>query len=131
MRKIVLKMDGNQIVALWDDFDCLAVSPAGFGDTITEAFNDLIKNTKPYELNNIVSDIENSVEQTEVEDLKTHAATSDFCSAEWKNAFDKANAVLLKIRQSVSDRLESILEDKDYPFFNIIQDIIEEYYENL
>jgi hypothetical protein len=37
----------------------LAVSPAGFGNNITEAVVDLIKETKPYELNGIVSSIEN------------------------------------------------------------------------
>jgi len=53
-------MDGNQICATWDDFDCLAVSPAGFGNNLTEAVLDLIKETKPYEINKIISDIENN-----------------------------------------------------------------------
>jgi hypothetical protein len=43
----------------WDDFDCLAVSPAGFGNNITEAVTSLIAETKPYELNRIVTSIEN------------------------------------------------------------------------
>ena len=59
MRSINLQMDGNQICATWDDFDCLAVSPAGFGNNITEAVANLINETKPYELNGIVSSIEN------------------------------------------------------------------------
>jgi len=60
MRKIHLQMDGNQICSTWDSFDCLAVSPAGFGDTIGESVSDLIKNTQAYELNGIVSSIENA-----------------------------------------------------------------------
>ena len=59
MRTINLQMDGNQICATWDDFDCLAVSPAGFGNNITEAVTSLIAETKPYELNRIVTSIEN------------------------------------------------------------------------
>jgi hypothetical protein len=59
MRTITLQMDGNQICATWDDFDCLAVSPAGFGNNITEAVTSLIAETKPYELNRIVTSIEN------------------------------------------------------------------------
>ena len=48
MRKIHLQMDGNQIVATWDDFDCLAV---GFGDNIGEAVSALINETAPYAFN--------------------------------------------------------------------------------
>ena len=59
MKKVIFEMDGNQISARWDAFDCLAVSPAGFGDTLSEAFADLINETKPYELNLIVASIEN------------------------------------------------------------------------
>ena len=59
MRSINLQMDGNQIVATWDNFDCLAVSAAGFGDTVTESVVDLINNTPAYELNQIVTSIEN------------------------------------------------------------------------
>jgi hypothetical protein len=59
MRKIYLQMDGNQICATWDDFDCLAISPAGFGDNITQAVVSLINETKAYELNKIIRSIEN------------------------------------------------------------------------
>jgi hypothetical protein len=64
MRKIHLQMDGNQIVATWDDFDCLAVSPAGFGDNIGEAVSALINETASYALNGIVSSIENAAHLT-------------------------------------------------------------------
>lgn len=69
MRQINLRMDGNKICATWDDFDCLAVSPAGFGDVIGEAVIDLIKDTPTHEYNRITSSIENVA----VED---HARTS-------------------------------------------------------
>ena len=59
MRHINFKMDGNQITAIWDNFDCIAVSPIGYGNNIVEAVTDLIKNTPAYEINSIVSDIEN------------------------------------------------------------------------
>jgi hypothetical protein len=64
MRKIHLQMDGNQVVATWDDFDCLAVSPAGFGDNIGEAVCALINETASYALNGIVSSIENAAHLT-------------------------------------------------------------------
>jgi len=64
MRKIHLFMDGNQIAATWDNFDCLATSPAGFGDTIGEAVNDLIANTSAIEINGVVSSIENAPQNT-------------------------------------------------------------------
>ena len=60
MRHINLQMDGNQICATWDNFDCLAVSPAGFGDNISGAVNDLIRNTPACELNGIMSAVENN-----------------------------------------------------------------------
>jgi len=62
MRHINLKMDGNQICATWDNFDCLVVSPAGFGDLIGEAVTDLIKNTPAYEQNGITTSIEQAAE---------------------------------------------------------------------
>ena len=64
MRKIHLQMDRNRIVATWDDFDCLAVSPAGFGDNIGEAVSALINETAPYALNGFVSSIENAAHLT-------------------------------------------------------------------
>ena len=60
MRKIHLFMDGNSIAATWDNFDCLATSPAGFGDVIGEAVADLIKNSGANEINGVVSSIENA-----------------------------------------------------------------------
>lgn len=59
MRKIVFTMDGDQISAVWDYFDCLAVSPAGFGDTLSAAFANLINETESNELNLIIASIEN------------------------------------------------------------------------
>jgi hypothetical protein len=59
-----------------------------------------------------------------IDRLVTHSATSDFCSSEWKNDFDKATNIINKIKQAVEDRKQSIIEDRDYPFFNIIEDII-------
>jgi hypothetical protein len=44
MRTIKFQMDGNHVCATWDDFDCLATSPAGFGDTIAAAALDLFLN---------------------------------------------------------------------------------------
>jgi hypothetical protein len=60
MRKIHLQMDGNQIAATWDDFGCLEVSPAGFGDTLWKAIGNLIDNTPAKQINGIVSSIENA-----------------------------------------------------------------------
>jgi hypothetical protein len=40
-RTIKFQMDGNKVCAVWDDFDCLATSPAGFGDSMAEAALDL------------------------------------------------------------------------------------------
>ena len=59
MRKINLQMDGNQICATWDDFECLATSPAGFGDYIHKAVLNLIDNTDEKEYLLIVGSIEN------------------------------------------------------------------------
>ena len=59
MRKIHLFMDGNSIAATWDDFDCLATSPAGFGDDVGEAVADLVKNSSASVMNAIVCGIEN------------------------------------------------------------------------
>ena len=53
-------MDGNQIAATWDDFGCLEVSPAGFGDTLWKAIGNLIDNTPAKQINGIVSSIENA-----------------------------------------------------------------------
>lgn len=60
MRKIHLFMEGNKIAATWDNFDCLATSSKGFGDTISEAVNNLITNSKAIEINSIVTSIENA-----------------------------------------------------------------------
>jgi hypothetical protein len=60
MRSINLQMDGNQVCATWDNFDCLATSPAGFGDTIWQAFGRLIDSTPAIEINAIVTSIENA-----------------------------------------------------------------------
>ena len=51
-------MDGNKICATWDDFDCLATSPAGFGDNITCSIADLIANSDAIKINDIVCSIE-------------------------------------------------------------------------
>ena len=64
MRSINLQMDGNQVCATWDNFDCLATSPAGFGDTIWQAFGRLIDNTPAIEINAIVTSIENAPQNT-------------------------------------------------------------------
>ena len=40
---VILKMDGNQWCATYDDFINLQESPAGFGDTQDEAILNLIK----------------------------------------------------------------------------------------
>ena len=64
MRSINLQMDGDQIAATWDNFDCLATSPAGFGDTIWQAFGRLIDNTPAIEINAIVTSIENTPQNT-------------------------------------------------------------------
>jgi hypothetical protein len=64
MRSINLQMDGNQVCATWDNFDCLATSPAGFGDTIWQAFGRLIDNTLAIEINAIVTSIENAPQNT-------------------------------------------------------------------
>ena len=58
MRSINLQMDGNQICATWDDFDCLATPPAGFGDYIGQAVNDLIINSTSTQINDVVCGIE-------------------------------------------------------------------------
>lgn len=42
---IIIKRDGNQFFAHWNDFQDLQESPAGFGDNIEEAVNDLGKQT--------------------------------------------------------------------------------------
>jgi hypothetical protein len=68
MRKIHLQMDGDSVCATWDDFDCLAVSPAGFGDYIGEAVGDLINNTQAYELNGITTSIENAAVEDRASD---------------------------------------------------------------
>jgi hypothetical protein len=60
MRSINLQMDGNKICATWDNFDCLATSPAGFGDNISGAIRDLITNSSVIEINDIVTSIENA-----------------------------------------------------------------------
>ena len=59
MRKINLQMDGNQVCATWDDFDCLATSPAGFGGTLWKAIGNLIDSTPAKQINAIVTSIEN------------------------------------------------------------------------
>jgi len=64
MRSINLQMDGNRVVATWDNFNCLATSPAGFGDTIWQAFGRLIDNTPAIEINAIVTSIENAPQNT-------------------------------------------------------------------
>jgi hypothetical protein len=43
MRKIIYSQDGNQRCAVFEDFDCLQTSPAGFGNTDEEAKSDLIR----------------------------------------------------------------------------------------
>lgn len=43
---ILLSMDGNQVCATLDTFECLAVDPAGFGDTANEAIIDLMNNSE-------------------------------------------------------------------------------------
>jgi hypothetical protein len=64
MRKIHLFMEGNKIAATWDNFDCLATSTAGFGDTIGCAVSDLIANSSAIEINGVVSSIENAPFET-------------------------------------------------------------------
>ena len=64
MRSINLQMDGNQVCATWDNFDCLATSPAGFGDTIWQAFGRLIDSSPAIEINAIVTSIENAPQNT-------------------------------------------------------------------
>ena len=57
----------------------------------------------------------------ENEDLKTHSATSDFCSAEWKNDFDNVQTVIQKIDDSTTsydNLMEKVL---------VIKNIIEDY----
>ena len=39
-------IDGNQVCAVDAHFKCLAISPAGFGDSLKEAFVDYYRNTK-------------------------------------------------------------------------------------
>ena len=55
------------------------------------------------------------------DELKTHTATSDFCSAEWKNDFDKAKIVIQKIDNATTS--------DDYPMERVlvIKNIIEDY----
>ena|SRR5271157_4067903 len=60
MRSINLQMDGNQVCATWDNFDCFITSPAGFGNIISEAVTDLIAHSGAIEINGIVSSIENA-----------------------------------------------------------------------
>ena len=36
-------IDGNQVCATYSHFKCLAVDKAGFGDSLKEAFIDLVK----------------------------------------------------------------------------------------
>jgi hypothetical protein len=42
---VVLRLDGNAWCATGPNFDCLATSPAGFGDTEYEAVVNLLKET--------------------------------------------------------------------------------------
>jgi len=74
MRKIHLFMEGNSIAATWDDFDCLATSPAGFGDVIGEAVADLVKNSSASVINAIVCGIENERYEKRAQQLKAEIA---------------------------------------------------------
>ena len=68
-------MEGNQIAATWDDFDCLATSPAGFGDVIGEAVADLVKNSNASVMNAIVCGIENERYEERASESAELAAT--------------------------------------------------------
>lgn len=59
----------------------------------------------------------------ENEDLQIHAATSDFCSSEWKNDFEKVKIVMQKIYDAVN-------ESEDFPSEKVlvIKNILNDYY---
>jgi len=60
---------------------------------------------------------------SEFEDLQIHAATSDFCSAEWKNDFEKVKVVIQKIYDAVN-----VSEDFPSEKILVIRNILEDYY---
>jgi hypothetical protein len=76
MRKIHLFMEGNKIAATWDNFDCLATSPAGFGDNISGAVKDLITNSSVIEVNDIITSIENEPFKERASESAELAATA-------------------------------------------------------
>lgn len=57
------------------------------------------------------------------DELAIRAATSDFCSAEWKNDFDKAKIVIQKIYDAVN-----VSEDQPSEKVLVIKSILEDYY---
>jgi DNA-directed RNA polymerase subunit RPC12/RpoP len=59
----------------------------------------------------------------ECEVLKTHCATSDFCSAEWKNDFERVKIILQKIYDAVN-----VSEDFPSEKILVIKNILEDYY---
>jgi len=80
MRSINLQMDGNQLCATWDNFDCLATSSTGFGDTIGGAVNALIADSSAIEINAIMSSIENAPQNTKVlADTATNKPSAEIC----------------------------------------------------
>ena len=97
MRKIHLYMDGDKICATWDDFINLQESPAGFGDTIWQAFGNLIDNTP--RINAIVTSIENAA----VEDRDR--------ASEYNN---KTAVALLNELSSIKPYGRSVVSDKAY-----------------
>ena len=99
MRKIHLYMDGDKICATWDDFINLQESPAGFGDTIWQAFGNLIDNTPAIETNAIVTSIENAA----VEDRDR--------ASEYNN---KTAVALLNELSSIKPYGRSVVSDKAY-----------------
>ena len=43
---MIYGVDGNQVCCTYDNFECLAVDAAGFGDSCKEAFIDLMEEEK-------------------------------------------------------------------------------------
>jgi hypothetical protein len=58
------------------------------------------------------------------DELQTHAATSDFCSSEWKNDFDKAKIAIQKIDDATT--FDDNLMEKVLVIKNIIEDYNQE-----